>query len=157
MSPLPPSPLPLPLPPTLPPPPLPSSGPAGVATAAVAAAFDAATAAGAADAAVAAVAAVAATVTAAVATSVAAATDAAAPTTATLSPPLDAEDAYACREADAEAGACVVCCVCRGEGGRGFASSPNSEHLPFLPVFRAARDHFRTTMRYQDRESWHTE
>ena len=39
-------------------------------------------------------------------------------------------DADACRDAEAEAGACIVCCACRGEGGRGFASSPISASTP---------------------------
>jgi hypothetical protein len=45
-------------------------------------------------------------------------------------------DADACRDAEAEAGACIVCCACRGEGVRGFASSPNSASTlhPFLQL-----------------------
>ena len=74
----------------------------------------------------------------------------------------------------------IVCCACRGEGVRGFASSPNSASTlhPFLqlhpsgsacawsdghvaaPRGRARLAHtalFRTTMRYLDGYSWHTE
>ena len=58
-------------------------------------------------------------------------------------------DADACRDADAEAGACIVCCACRGEGGRGFASSPKlCEHLasiltqlPYTPPGPRVRVH----------------
>ena len=57
-------------------------------------------------------------------------------------------DADACRDADAEAGACIVCCACRGEGGRGFASSPNSAstshpflQLPYTPPGPRVRVH----------------